>query len=76
MASHPNLSLTEDQLTRLRDKLAAQYKGIQQVPTYHVKFTHSKNVFRYPPESFFKKLKRFFGIKSKGKPFVKLENEP
>ena len=40
----------------------------------HVRFTHSKTAFRYPPESFIKKLKRFLGIGPKGNPFVKLED--
>jgi hypothetical protein len=44
------------------------------VKTLHVKFTHSKTVFRYPPEPLIKRLKRFFGIKPKGSPFVKLED--
>ena len=40
----------------------------------HVVFTRAETVFCYPPESFAKKLKRFFGVKPKGSPFVKLED--
>jgi hypothetical protein len=40
----------------------------------HVKFTHSKTAYHYPPEPFIKRLRRFLGIKPKGNPFVKLED--
>jgi hypothetical protein len=43
--------------------------------TIHVVFTRDETTFRYPPESFIKKLKRFLGIKPKGNPFVKLEDK-
>lgn len=49
--------------------------------TYHVKFTQSKEIYRYrwPPESFVKKLMRklkaTIRIKPKGRPFVKLHGD-
>ncbi len=44
--------------------------------SFHVKFTHSKTTFRWPPESFIKKVRRILGIKPKGSPFIKLEDKP
>lgn len=69
--NHPKLELSEEQLLKLKNKIAAQYKG--PMNSLHVKFTHDETVFRYPPESFIKKLKRLLGIKPKGSPFIKLE---
>jgi hypothetical protein len=48
-------------------------KDNQKEDTVHIRFTHSKTVFRYPPESFIKKIKRLLGIRSKKSPFVKLD---
>jgi len=41
----------------------------------HVKFTHSRDVFRYPPDTFIKRLKRIFKIGKKQSPFVLLKKE-
>ena len=41
----------------------------------HVRFTHSKEVFRYPPDTFIKKLKRMLGWGKKQSPFVLLKRE-
>ena len=51
------------------------FRQREEAKSLHVRFTHSKTAFRYPPEPFIKKLKRFLGIGPKGSPFVKLEKE-
>ena len=47
----------------------------KELKEYHVRFVHDKIVFRWPPESLIKKVKRILGIKPKGSPFVKLEDK-
>jgi hypothetical protein len=41
----------------------------------HIKFTHSREVFRYPPEPFIGKLKRILKIGRKQSLFILLKRE-